>query len=93
MSEQVKFTEEEMNELKVIQQTYLEVQQGLGQVSITRLRLQQQLNNLDVHENKLIETFENNQNAESKFISVVTEKYGNGTLDPQTGVFALNKSE
>ena len=35
MSEEVKFTTEEMETVKKIQETYLQTQQGFGQISIT----------------------------------------------------------
>ena len=47
MSEEVKFTEEEMNSVNEFQKSYIDIQQSLGQLSITRIRLEQQLNLID----------------------------------------------
>ena len=33
------------------------------------------------------------QDEEQKFLEGITEKYGEGTLSPETGVFTPNKSE
>ena len=93
MSQDVKFTEEEMTTVKKIQQDYLETQQTLGQISVTEIRLQQQLESLTTHRTETIKKFQDTQEHEIKFISDVTAKYGNGTLNPTTGVFTLNKTE
>ena len=93
MAEEVKFTEEEMNKIKEIQQTYVDVQQSLGQLSVARIRLEQQLNSLDGGENELKNKFIETQKGEQEFIGGLTKKYGDGTLDPETGIFTSNKSE
>ena len=93
MAEEVKFTEEEMTKIKEIQQTYVEVQQSLGQLSVARLRLEQQLTSLNDGEDELRKRFIDTQSEEREFIDKITEKYGDGTLDPETGTFIPNKSE
>ena len=47
MSEPVKFTSEEIQEVKSLQKDYLDVQNKLGLIVITRIRLEDQLNNLN----------------------------------------------
>ena len=42
MSEEVKFTEEELKQVTSLQGTYLNLQNALGQISIGRIRLEQQ---------------------------------------------------
>jgi hypothetical protein len=39
-----------------------------------------------------VETFNKIQNDEQKFLDEITKKYGQGTLNPETGVFTPNKS-
>ena len=39
--------------------------------------------------NKFVET----QKDEQEFIGKITEKYGDGTFNPETGIFTPNKSE
>ena len=48
MAEEVKFTEKEMKTIKGFQQTYVDVQQQLGQLSIAKLRLEQQLSSFAI---------------------------------------------
>ena len=46
MAEETKFTEDEMKKIKEFQQTYVNIQQALGQVSVAEIRLNQQLDSL-----------------------------------------------
>ena len=93
MAEEVKFTEEEMNKIKEFQQIYVNTQQSLGQLSVPKIRLEQQLENFDKTEDDLREKFFKTQKDEQKFIEEITKKYGDGTLDPETGKFIPNKSQ
>ena len=91
MSEEVKFNEEEMKELKSIQETYLEVQNNLGQTQISLLRVQQQHDNLIEYQDNLKTKFFDTQEKEKEFIKKVTDKYGEGELNPNTGKFIPQK--
>jgi hypothetical protein len=93
MSEEVKFTDEELVTVKEIQETYYNIQSELGQLSIARLRLEKQLSNLDGDEDNINKSFFGNQEKEIKFLEGITAKYGQGSLNPETGVFTPNKSE
>ena len=91
MSESVKFTEEELKTVKEIQDGYSKIQNQLGQLSIAKIRLTSQMNTLNDSEIKINEDFENLQLKEKDFLSEVTKKYGEGTLNPETGEFTPNK--
>tara|TARA_Y100000593_G_scaffold90404_1_gene176752 strand:+ start:640 stop:918 length:279 start_codon:yes stop_codon:yes gene_type:complete len=84
---EAKFTEEEMNAIKEIQANYLKIQQELGQSAVTKLRLAQQIESINNYEDNLTKEFIENQEKEKKFIEEVTKKYGEGQLNPETGVF------
>jgi len=93
MSKVVKFTEEEMKSLKDIQDDYLYIQSNFGQLSVAKLRLEQQLGSLETEENKFKSEFLKIQKAEQTFIDKITEKYGEGQLNPQTGEFVVIESK
>ena len=61
MSEPVKFTEEEMNSVKDIQKQFFDIQRQFGQIAMARLRLQEQLDNLDQSESDLVDQFNKNK--------------------------------
>ena len=52
-----------------------------------------QLDNINVEEENLNKGFFENQGKEIKFLEGITAKYGQGSLNPETGVFIPNKSE
>ena len=91
MAEETKFTKEEMNTISEIQEKYLEIQQKLGQVSLSKLKLEQQAEAIDKMEKELLENFKKTQNEEKDFVDNVTKKYGDGTLNPENGIFTPNK--
>ena len=88
MAEEVKFTEEELKQVQDIQNKYISIQNQFGQLKLTQI-------NLDNQEIDLEEALKNLQTEEKKFLDLTTEKYGQGTLNPETGIFTPteNKSE
>ena len=91
MAEDTKFTKEEMETISKIQETYLEIQQKLGQVSLSKLKLEQQSEAIDKMEKEILENFKKTQKEEKDFVDEVTKKYGDGTLNPENGIFTPNK--
>ena len=91
MAEDTKFTKEEMDMISKIQETYLDIQQKLGQVSLSKLKLEQQSEAIDKMEKEILENFKKTQNQEKDFVDEVTKKYGDGTLNPESGIFTPNK--
>ena len=86
MSEK-KFTEEEMKQLRGIQQKYFEIQNSFGKVKIARMNLQKQFEDLDIFEDGLMEKFTSNRKEETNFVDEITKKYGDGNLNLETGTF------
>ena len=91
MPEEVKFTEEELTQVQNIQKSYLNVQNQFGQLKLAQIRL-------DNQEVELEEALKSIQSEEKTFLDGITDKYGQGTLNPETGVFTPvetteNKSE
>ena len=91
MPEEVKFTEEELTQVQNIQKSYQNVQSQFGQLKLAQIRL-------DNQEVDLEEALKSIQSEEKKFLDGITDKYGHGTLNPETGVFTPvetteNKSE
>ena len=87
---EVKFTEEEMKSLKEIQESYFNVQNEYGKLELARIRLEQQLDGLEGTDNSLRDKFFETQTTEKEFLDGITKKYGEGTLDQESGVFTPN---
>ena len=90
---EVKFTKDEMSKLTELQQTYAAVQNTLGQLSVSRIRVSQELGSLDEAESKLRNDFVETQQKERDFVQEINNKYGDGNLDLNTGVFTPRPAE
>ena len=86
MPEEVKFTEEELKQVGTFQQNYSNIQNQFGQLKMAQIRLDEQ-------EVELEEGLKSFQYKEKKFLDEITKKYGEGSLNQDTGVFTPNKSE
>ena len=84
--EKNKFTEEELKQVKNIQTSYANVQNQFGQLKMAQLRLDEQEVDLELNVKSI-------QDEEKKFLDSTTEKYGQGSLNQETGVFTPTKSE
>ena len=89
----VKFSEEEMKQINELQGTYLNLQNTLGQMSVQRMRLEQQFENLDVAEENVRTSFVDTQKKERDFVDQINKKYGDGNLDLTSGVFTPKPAE
>ena len=87
MADETKFSEDEMKSLKNLQTNYLEIQDKFGQLAIARLNLQTQAKQLTTLEEQYKKDFVECQEKEKDLVDKLTEKYGQGTLDPKTGIF------
>ena len=90
---ETKFSDDELKQIQSIQKSYAEITTQLGQVGIAKIRLREQEISLAKDEDNLNKNFEKIQKDEQKFLDEITKKYGQGTLNPETGVFTPNKSQ
>ena len=86
MSE-VKFTDDELKSIQEISQKSNEITNRFGQLAIAKINLEKQSEAVEEEEFKLHEELEALKKAEQETLQSITEKYGPGSLDPQTGVF------
>jgi len=83
----IKFSKEELNGLQAIRNDYQSIQNEFGALRVRRLQLQQQLDLLDSREVELDGLYVQVQSNERNLSQELTEKYGNGNLDFDTGEF------
>tara|TARA_R100000773_G_C4195601_1_gene99883 strand:+ start:660 stop:938 length:279 start_codon:yes stop_codon:yes gene_type:complete len=86
MPEEVKFTDEELKQVQNIQSGYVNVQNQFGQLKMAQIRLDEQ-------EVELENSLKSIQLKEKKFLDGITDKYGQGTLNPETGVFTPTENK
>ena len=86
-SDELKFTDEELQELQDLQNGYQEKQALLGSLAVQRILLDQQSDALEARQTEVETEYEGVQQQERDLVQKLNEKYGPGQLDPQTGVF------
>lgn len=90
MPENSKLEKTDIDKIKEIQTKYLQIQQGIGQIRVSLLKLKQQEEVLIKTEGELNSEFITTQKEEQEFVRTLTDKYGNGTLDLENGLFIPN---
>ena len=84
---EMKFSEDELQELQSLQDGYQEKQALLGAISVQRILLDQQSDALEARQTEVETEYEGVQQQERDLVQKLNEKYGPGQLDPATGVF------
>ena len=81
MSEQIKLSQEELDSIKQLQNEQQSLVNQFGQ-------LEYQMQLLELQKDQLVETIGKLQNEEKEIGTNLTEKYGNGTVDLESGMFS-----
>ena len=85
--EAVKFSEEELQSLQELQNTYAGISTQFGQLKVSKMNLVRQFDSLEQSEEALEKAWEDNRKKENELVQSLTEKYGPGSLNPQTGEY------
>jgi hypothetical protein len=86
-TDKTKFTEDEMKSLQDLQSDYQEKQSLLGQLSVQRILLTQQVEAIESRQVELEGEYTATQQKERELVETLNEKYGPGELNPETGEF------
>ena len=86
-SNTVKFTKAEIEDLNKIRQIYADTTAELGQLQTNLFRIEQQSEALHIRQEELRQKFKDTQQRESTFVTSITEKYGEGSYDPDSGLY------
>jgi len=84
---EVKFTEEELQSIQNLSVKNNDIVNRFGQLAIAKINLEKQSESVEEEEFRLHEELEAIKKEEQETLNKITEKYGPGSLDPQTGVF------
>lgn len=94
MSEEIRFTNEEMQQISKLQSRYQSTIFQLGESQLRKKSVELELENLKQIEEKLIGEYKSVQNDENSLLQQLTDKYGEGSLNIKTGTFTpKTKSE
>ena len=91
--EAVKFSDEELQSLQGLQNTYASISTQFGQLKVSRMNLERQFNSLEQSEEALEKAWDDNRQKETELVQSLTEKYGPGSLNPQTGEYTPVSAE
>ena len=91
--EAVKFSEEELQSLQELQNTYAGISTQFGQLKVSKMNLERQFDSLEQSEEALEKAWDDNRQKETELVQSLTEKYGPGSLNPETGEYKPVKSE
>ena len=91
--EAVKFSEEELQSLQELQNTYAGISTQFGQLKVSKMNLRRQLDSLEQSEDALEKAWDDNRQKETELVQSLTEKYGPGSLNPQTGEYTPVSAE
>lgn len=87
MNEKIKFTEEEINALKQMQDKFNSLVLQMGQANIELLSINERKQTIEKLTVDLNDAFFKLRAEENEFSAKLTEKYGKGMFDPTTGEF------
>jgi len=80
MADAIKFTEEELQTLQNLQSTYNQITLAMGQVSLQKIQLEKR-------EESILNTLSEVKEKENTLAKELTDKYGKGSLNIETGDF------
>ena len=86
MADAIKFTEDELKSLQELQGTYQQITLALGQLNVSKYAMEEREDSL---KKALLDT----KTKENELAKSLTEKYGKGTLNIETGEFTPTPEE
>jgi len=86
-NKEVVVPEEEIKEIKSLQEKYQGLALQLGQIALQRSQLTRELENVESNEQKLLVAYDEARESEQGIVKKMTDKYGIGNLDVESGKF------
>ena len=87
MAEEKKFSEEELKNIQNIADTYSSLQTELGNLGVQKILVDERIQAIQKREEEIREEWKKTQLSEQELVKTLSDKYGEGTLDPKTGNF------
>jgi len=88
MSENKKFTEEELKEVQVLRDRMSKLVANFGELKLEQILHEQKAKKLDLLETQFNKEYADIQSTELELVKKFNEKYGRGTLDLDSGTFS-----
>ena len=90
MSEQIKLTDEELSQIKQIQDENTRIIFQLGEIELELRILEQRVQELNTLRNTTHTDYTSLRNREKELVQSLSTKYGAGQVDLESGAFVAN---
>lgn len=87
MADDNKFTDDELKQINTIADTYSQLQTELGNLGVQKILVDERIQAIQDREEAIRGEWKKNQTTEQELVKTLSDKYGEGTLDPKTGEF------
>ena len=84
---EIKLQEDEVTKITDIRRTYFNIQTAVGQLTLTKLNLNNQLSRINEQEAGVLDEYAKTQDVERTLVEGLQKKYGIGTLNIESGTF------
>lgn len=91
MNDIIKFTEDEINEIRLLQSKFQEKIMHFGNLYLRKMQIDEDIRSCQEKENELNNEIKTLQKSENELIDKIIKKYGEGSLDLKEGVFIPEK--
>jgi hypothetical protein len=91
MPDTLKFTDDEVNEIRFLQNKFQEKLIKFGQIQLETIELEDRLSLLKNEQNRLRTEYVSLQRTEQDLMDKLTNKYGEGSLNLKEGTFTPSK--
>jgi hypothetical protein len=85
--EKIKLTEQELQQIQDLRMKYANIAAQLGQLKVEQILVNKQVSQLNELESQFTKEYEQTQTEEEQFAKAITEKYGIGDVDLESGIF------
>jgi predicted ATP-dependent protease len=89
----MKFTDDELSTIKKLQTRYADIVRKIGQNELQIHDIQKVLEDLETQREKLFQEYQQAKDDEQNLVNTFTVKYGEGTIDINTGNFTPSNPE
>ena len=90
MADPIKFTDEELTNIKELRTNNANIVSQFGQIELEKFLTDQRISQLEEAKFQLTSQLEKLQERERELVKELNEKYGAGTVDIESGTFVPN---
>lgn len=90
MSDQIKITEEELSQILDLRDRIRTNVEAIGRANVKRHFLQLEMNQIEEELSQIYSVTEDLSAEENRVVKEISQKYGEGSLNFETGIYTVN---